>query len=601
MRRHRARASSLARVPTSIALGLILATVCAIVSQPTLVRARLLPRREVDVNDAASAAPGAAADARETDVRPLTSSGVAALARAVVGEPGRETAAEALLVEFFMPWCGHCQHFKPEYAAAAAAVASRVATYAVDCTKEGKLCASFGAKSFPTVMLGLPSAFAARDMDKLKTFKSKRYLAGEVVKWVDEELGSSFAKTGAGARAVDAERRDDEKRLISRGRREQAPESENDVVTSIVQSANVADLERATVEMYAQMTSEAVFVSSPNARRAFVAFLRLMSETHPLETCYRGLTNVLHRMDDIWPLDGKNTTGEIRASLTLGIRVCGASRGVDVTIVPRWVDCAASVEGLRGYTCGVWMLLHAMSVRVPASQLSNEDFINAVRGWVEYFFPCAECRQHFLGMIDGEENGFKEYETRADGSAMWLWRAHNVVNARLAEEETAPTGSVQTGSVLAKHDPKHPKIQFPSRSTCPLCYESAGVGEDSWDESHVSQFLTTHYLGEGERRALDLTAATKNAEFLMPFADASSSRFEALSHLRKALNSGEESLSVYDVFWMSTRFFIMFSLILFMAVKSGAMSLFRENPHRRPKPTRSPRAAIHHAFSPKNA
>ena len=147
-----------------------MATVCAIVSPPTLARARLLPRREVDVDDA-SVAPGAAGDARKTKVRPLTSSGVKALERAVVGEPGRETPAEALLVEFFMPWCGHCQHFKHEYATAAAAIASRVATYAVDCTKEGRLCESFGAKSFPTVMLGLPSAFAARETDKLATFK----------------------------------------------------------------------------------------------------------------------------------------------------------------------------------------------------------------------------------------------------------------------------------------------------------------------------------------------------------------------------------------------------------------------------------------------
>ena len=117
-------------------------------------------------------------------------------------------------------------------------------------------------------MLGLPSAFAARETDKLATFKGRRYVAGEVVKWVDKELGTSFAKTGAGAHAVDDEQRDDEKRLISRGRRDRVPAPEDGDVTSAVKFANVADLERATVEMYAQMTSEAVFVSSLDARRA---------------------------------------------------------------------------------------------------------------------------------------------------------------------------------------------------------------------------------------------------------------------------------------------------------------------------------------------
>jgi hypothetical protein len=83
-------------------------------------------------------------------------------------------------------------------------------------------------------------------------------------------------------------------------------------------------------------------------------------------------------------------------------------------------------------------------------------------------------------------------------------------------------------------------------------------------------------LGSDERRQPDLNVATKKAEFLANVIDASSMRVEAASQLRKALNSGEDILTVYDVFWTSARTFSMFAFVLFMAVKSGALSLFHK-------------------------
>jgi thiol oxidase len=502
---------------------------------------------------------------------------------------------DAAVVEFYMPWCGHCQHFAPEFAKAATAIKAGVAAYAVDCTTEGMLCKTFGATSYPTVLLGAADAFARRDVDKLKKFTRARHVAADVVQWVDAELGTTYATRGAGANAVREARRSDEARLIAREGQRDAASGDGSKVTW-TKFANAADLERATIEMYAQMLSEAVFVSTPETREAFASFLALESETHPIETCHRGLTNVLTTLDETWPKDGRSATGVIRAALTVGVRVCGKPRGEDVAVVPRWVECAGSVDGLRGYTCGVWTLLHAMAARVPGSSITNAEFIRAVEGWVRHFFPCEECRTHFLSLIENPETGFGDYIDRADGASMWLWKAHNIVNARLAAEDAKAVpndATLRTGSVLRKSDPAHPKVQFPPKSLCPSCYERTAGGEDSWDEVHVSEFLTSYYLAAGERLQPDLKAATKRAEFLASVVDASSMRVDASSRLRKALNSGDDIMTVYDVFWMSARAFVMFAFVLFMALKSGTLSLSRKRGHGKFANNTSPRLAAH--------
>ena len=519
------------------------------------------------------------------DVRALTLATLDDVVRARIdageGSSGTGTAPEAIAVEFYAPWCPHCQRFAPRYAEAAGMVKSSVISYAVDCDAEGALCRAFEAKSFPTLLLGDAEAFASKDVARLTQFKGQHTAEG-VVRFVDEVLGTKYAAVFG------------EKRAESDGERRNAGALAKEFVLrdgskiKFSNFANVADLERATIELYAQMTSEAVFVSTPEARKAFSDFLALVSAAHPLETCYRALTNLYNSLDQRWPVNMENTTGEIRASLTLGVRVCGNARGNDVTIVPRWNDCAGSVEGLRGYSCGVWMLLHALAVRAPTSGVSNERFIEAIEGWVREFFPCAECREHFLSLMENPQTGFKAYVDRADGASMWLWRAHNLVNERLALEDAQEATDIQvrTGNVLSKGDPAHPKIQFPPKKLCPSCLAPVAGGEDDWDEMHVSQFLLAYYLGDGPRRDLDMKTPTKRATFLLPTVDASSSREEATSRLRRALNSGADVVSVYDIFWMSTRFFFMFAFILFMAVKAGVLSLFHDR--RRPR-TRSPR------------
>lgn len=64
--------------------------------------------------------------------------------------------------------------------------------------------------------------------------------------------------------------------------------------------------------------------------------------------------------------------------------------------------------------------------------------------------------------------------TKANQAAVWLWKAHNIVNKRLAGDDT--------------EDPQHPKIQFPSKQQCMACY----YGEE-YLPVIVLSFLRSYY------------------------------------------------------------------------------------------------------------
>ncbi|RMZ85055.1 hypothetical protein DV738_g167, partial [Chaetothyriales sp. CBS 135597] len=63
------------------------------------------------------------------------------------------------IVEFYAPWCGHCQNLKPAYEKAAKNLAGLAKVAAVNCDEEDNkpFCASFGVKGFPTLKIVHPA------------------------------------------------------------------------------------------------------------------------------------------------------------------------------------------------------------------------------------------------------------------------------------------------------------------------------------------------------------------------------------------------------------------------------------------------------------
>ncbi|NXK90070.1 PDIA2 isomerase, partial [Formicarius rufipectus] len=95
---------------------------------------------------------------------------------------------QLLLVEFYAPWCGHCQQLAPAYAQAAAALrneSSPARLAKVDATAQTALASEFGITSYPTLKL-------FRDGNRTHPLAySGRMDTQGIVRWVQRRAGPS--------------------------------------------------------------------------------------------------------------------------------------------------------------------------------------------------------------------------------------------------------------------------------------------------------------------------------------------------------------------------------------------------------------------------
>lgn len=66
------------------------------------------------------------------------------------------------LVEFYAPWCGHCQQLKPVYAELSKKMKGTMAFAAADCTNARSLCGRYGVTGYPTLRVFPKNADGSR-------------------------------------------------------------------------------------------------------------------------------------------------------------------------------------------------------------------------------------------------------------------------------------------------------------------------------------------------------------------------------------------------------------------------------------------------------
>ncbi|KAF5745215.1 sulfhydryl oxidase 2 isoform X2 [Tripterygium wilfordii] len=383
------------------------------------------------------------------------------------------TPATYAVVEFFANWCPACRNYKPHYEKVArlfngpnAVHPSILLMTRVDCASKlnNKLCDKFSVAHYPTLFWGPSSKFVAASW-KPKQEKSEISViddgrtAEHLLNWINKQLGSSYSL-------------DDEK-------------FENEYLTSNLSDAGqiaraVYDIEEATTTAFDIILEHKMI--KLETRASLIKFLQLLVAHHPSRRCRKGSAEVLVNFDDLYPSAVQSIS---KPDVVMGngdgalrnFQICGKE-------VPRgyWMFCRGSKNDTRGFSCGLWVLLHSISGRIDDGE--SQFAFEAICDFIHNFFICEECRQHFYEMCSSVTSPFK----KSRDLALWLWRAHNKVNEKLMKDEA----SLGTG------DPKFPKIMWPSKQLCSSCSLSRGQkdngsGRVDWDEDEVFKFLTEYY------------------------------------------------------------------------------------------------------------
>ncbi|KAL3501828.1 hypothetical protein ACH5RR_036277 [Cinchona calisaya] len=383
----------------------------------------------------------------------------------------KDSPATFAVVEFFAFWCPACRNYKPHYEKVARLFNGADAVHPgiifmtrVDCALKinTNLCDKFSVGHYPMLLWGSPSKFVAGSWEPKQENSEIRQIddgrtADHLLNWINKQIGSSYGL-------------DDEK-------------FENEhLQTNVTDPEQIAravyDVEEATSTAFDIILVHKMI--KLKSRASLIKFLQLLVTHHPSRRCRKGSAEMLVNFDDLYPSEmwSTNKVPSISDGKEIGLQnmqICGKE-------VPRgyWMFCHGSRNDTRGFSCGLWILLHSLSVRVDDGE--SQMAFTAICDFINNFFVCEECRQHFYEMCSSVSNPFKS----ARDFVLWLWNAHNKVNERLMKEEAN----------LETADPKYPKTVWPPKQLCPSCYLSksqSGNGHIDWDNDEVYKFLVGYY------------------------------------------------------------------------------------------------------------
>lgn len=180
-----------------------------------------------------------------------------------------------------------------------------------------------------------------------------------------------------------------------------------------------------------------------------------------------------------------------------------------------WSNSCRSSGMKTGFSCGFWKLMHTVTVGI-AEQRGGQNLVESgmvlptakifspleaadtIRDYIDKFFTCRSCRQHFVENYDDCDKNRRcdrltdnvEGASTADWKELplWLWEVHNEVSIRLVREKVGSSyGKMGVRKMVTASD--EIKAVWPNVDNCILCFYDDGT----WNEGEVFRFLERSY------------------------------------------------------------------------------------------------------------
>jgi len=394
-------------------------------------------------------------------------------------------------VEFYAPWCPHCQHFKPTYIDVARKitdVASNVKFYAVACTTHYDICKDRGVKGYPTIKY-----FSEGNSTGTLVVRSQVNVKDLMKNYITAKIDSNTD--------TDKVMKKDSKIIPKPYHGSQIDKT---VKTHALTNAN-ANIYHDATSSFIYALHNSIFMTSKTLSNseadAFETWIRLLSKTLPY-TMSDTKNTILLLLDDITGIvQNENIMLDIlkeRISSQRDKKTSNYENDVPDIASEGWTAACAHSVPASGYTCGLWELFHIMTIGLVeenyklSKPISTMHAAESLNKYVEHFFACEECRTNFMDMYDScsfdrcnrlNWNETKNGDIHWKQLPLWLWEVHNDVNMRLMTEEKIRLGLPEPTFK------EQQAVVWPSKNDCQVCWNDDGT----WQENEVYFYLYQHY------------------------------------------------------------------------------------------------------------
>jgi thiol oxidase len=373
------------------------------------------------------------------------------------------------IVEFYAPWCPHCQNFRDHFVEvsgqmveAARLVGVDLKVYVISCQVHRTLCRNWEMVSFPQIRL-----FKAGETNN----------TGKTV-YYNLNPNSVLKHLKIPAKIDESQIKENKKKLKKR-----APKA--DVGT--YKRTPASTLNDAHLSFHFALRNGIYMKNGPlsiKARVAFENWLNLLHRTIPVKSSFHKLVRGLR--------DNFKSIVEDEAALTKLVSRFPPPK-------KKWsLGCAHGKKG-AGYTCGLWNLFHIVTIGVTewnqlaltdlSMTIGVEEAALAIRDYVDNFFGCEICRMNFVTAFDScAHDRCHRLDNNATSMSqwrelpMWLFETHNSVNLRLLREE---------GERELFYPTRQDELdeEWPARDNCLNCWRDDG----GWVGDHVVEQLRLEY------------------------------------------------------------------------------------------------------------